>query len=436
MENIQEYVDYIIQKQNVFLNSPGGCGKSFILKSLYDHIKLNHPHITVGLTSSTGISAVNIGGVTLHHYTGIGLGNKDVSTHVTFILKNKKILERWRDLDYLFIDEISMLGGSVLDKLSEIAKILRSNNEPFGGIKLFVSGDNLQLSPINDYWFFQSDVWNEMDFLIIRNFTPYRYPDLKWFKILMRIRVGKLRKSDIKKLKERIVPEKVEQSTLLFPKNKDVILENLIQLNKLESPIVQFECYNMVTIKDKYNKMTLVVDSDDKRYMGYSKIMDDSVPSVLELKVGAECIITFNISVETGIANGTRCVIEEIILPNPLLRGNKEQYLSSGGVYAKIDTEKHFIGYTQFKLEDDDVSYSRFQIPLKVAYAFSIHKSQGLSLPSVCTSIGSDIFCSGQAYVALSRCKKLDSLYLLDFDPSKILIDKHALEYEKFVTKE
>lgn len=434
MSDIQEYINLILQKKNVFLNSPGGCGKSYILKVVHSYMRDNYPHIKIGLTSSTGVSAVNISGVTLHHYTGIGLGKYDVDTHISYILKNKKIYKKWRNTDYIFIDEISMLGGSILDKLNEIGKKLRNNNDPFGGIKLFVSGDNMQLSPINDYWFFQSSVWNDMEFIIIRNFTPYRYPDLEWFKMLMRIRVGKLKKSDIKKLKSRIIHEKEEHTTLLYPKNKDVLLENTLQLNKLPSSIVVFDCIDFVTTKDEHKSTNHVV-STDKKYLCYTKIMNDSVPQQLELKVGAECIITFNVDVSLGLANGTRCIIDRIVLPNHKFGKNNDDIIESGGVYVVINSEKHFIKYTQFTLEDDEIIYSRYQIPLKIAYALTVHKCQGLSLPSVCTSIGSDIFCAGQAYVALSRCKQLDQLYLLEFDPSKIIIDQDALEFENFVSE-
>ena len=231
-----------------------------------------------------------------------------------------------------------------------------------------------------------------------------------------------------------VISEKKEHTTLLYAKNKDVIFENSLQLNKLSSQIVTFECLDFITTKDEY-KITNRIKSDDKKYCSYTKIMNDSVPELLELKVGAECIITFNVDVELGLANGTRCIIDRIILPNFKFCENKDQLIESGGVYVIVNSEKHFIKYTQFTLEDDDIIYSRYQIPLKIAYALTVHKCQGLSLPSVCTSIGSDIFCAGQAYVALSRCKQLSELYLLEFNPDKILIDSDAMEFEKFVSE-
>lgn len=441
--NIEEYMSYIAQNQNIFLYSPGGCGKSYVLKLLYKYISENCPHIRVALTSSTGISAVNIGGVTLHHYTGIGLGQNDVFSLVKHIKKDKRKVARWRSIDYLFIDEISMLGGSLLDKLNEIGKMIRGSSEPFGGIKFFVSGDALQLPSINDYWFFQSDVWNDLEFLIVRNFIPYRYPDMKWFKMLMRIRVGKMTKSDIKKMRERVIHEPKEHTTILYSKNKDVIYENCLQLNKLTTPIVSFLCIDFVAEKQKIKNKTApsFVLSDDKRFISYTKMMDESVPQKLDLKEGAECIVTFNIDVANGIANGTRCVIEKIFtptVPNAKFKSVEDiTPVNCGGVNVRLTNtnEIHYINFTAFSLEDDDYTYFRYQIPLKIAYALTIHKSQSLSLDSLCTSIGTDIFCAGQAYVALSRCKRLENLYLLDFDPKKIIIDEDALEFERMVSE-
>lgn len=563
--DIEEYLSYIHQKRNIFLNSPGGCGKSYILKSVYNHIKHNLPHIKVALTSSTGISAVNIGGVTLHHYTGIGLGKATVQSLVTRIRKDKRFVNNWRSVDYIFLDEISMLGGSLLDKLEEIARIIRGNKQLFGGIKFIVSGDNLQLPPINDYWFFQSEVWQKLDFTTIRNFTPYRYPDIKWFNMLMRIRVGNPKKSDIKKLRQRIIDseDEIPHTTKLYSKNKDVQFINALKLSELDTQIHSFQCFDFVKTKDKLSGGICPVDPKDKSYEGYTKIMDDAVPQLLDLKIGAECLVTFNVDVENGIANGTRCTIIEFIIPNyPLNNNNREKYLEDIGVRVKLNNgEITIIPYEPFSIEDDEVIYTRIQMPLKIAYAITIHKCiskdsqiytstglkrlrdiqigdnvdtgtgiyrkvinkfysgmkkivriitdneyalecsedhlildntnkfksankfivgetvpicinfgnnelhtikeiifkeeyidmydleieeihqfvadgfivhncQGLTLPSLCTSIGSDIFCSGQAYVALSRCKRLEDLYLLDFDPKKIIVDSDALEFE------
>jgi ATP-dependent DNA helicase PIF1 len=436
--DLEQYINYISQNKNIFLNSPGGCGKSYILKYVYNYMKTNSPHIKIALTSSTGISAVNIGGVTLHHYTGIGLGKANVQTIVNYIKKDKRIVNRWRNVDYIFLDEISMLGGSLIDKLNQIGQVIRGNSQPFGGIKFFISGDNLQLPPIDDYWFFQTDIWEQMEFIIIRNFTPYRYPDIKWFNMLMRIRVGKPKKRDIKKLKSRIIEsdDQVSNVTKLFPKNKDVFYENAMKLSQLTSSIQSFQCFDVVYIKDVLGKAMIPIDlNNNPKYQAYTKMMDDAVPQVLDLKIGAECILTYNIDVANGLANGVKCTIIEIIQPNnDLKKTNLLLFAESGGVNVKVNDQIHFVSCVKFSLEDDEIIYNRLQVPLKVAYAFSVHKVQGLSLSSVCTSIGSDIFCSGQAYVALSRCKRLEDLYLYDFDPKKILVDSDAMKFEQMVS--
>lgn len=447
-DDIDEYVNLIVnKKQNLCFNSPGGCGKSYTMKKLYVVLKNEYTNIRSILTSSTGISAVNIGGVTLHHFLGIRLGDKDVATLVYMINKQKKCREKWKTIDYIFIDEISMLGGSLLDKLNLVAQQIRRNNDPFGGIKFVVSGDHMQLKCINDYWYFQSDIWNDLNFLIIRNFTPYRYPDLEWFKILMRIRVGKIRKSDIARLKERIITTNSNNnSVLVYSKNQQVIYENAMRLEQLKTPIKSFKCYDFAFKKE--NKNLVKIDTLSK-VSGYSKIMDDVVPQVLDLKVGAECILTFNKDVTNGLANGTKCRVHSFVGYENIIELFQKKIdknieilpddISELGMAVNIELsngEIHNILYTSFSIEDDDIIYYRFQIPLKIAYALTIHKCQGLTLSSMCTSIDSDIFCSGQAYVALSRCKKLEDLYLLNLDPKKIIVDTDALEYEKILEED
>jgi len=588
--DIQEYIDLVLQKKNILLNSPGGCGKSYILKKLYHYLLHNHPEIIVALTSSTGVSAVNIGAVTLHHYTGIRTGRADVETLVKMIYKDKRVLSRWKTLNYLFIDEVGMIGGSLLDKLDQVGRIIKCNNDiPFGGINLVMSGDNMQLTPINDYWFFQSDLWQQMDITIIRHFTPFRYPDMEWFKMLMRIRVGKIRKSDIKKLKSRMISNLLPSSSQndnengeknnipsdvikLYSKNKDVIFENQLQLSKLQTETQSYESFDMILEIDRIRKKDFVIvnEYNKKKYEFYANTINESVPQILDLKVGAECILTFNVDVSQGLANGTRCKILRFVKPSftdiSKIKDAETFMMTGGGVHVQVGSREHYIGVTSFSIEDDYIQYVRYQIPLKIAYAITIHKClsenskiytnkglkrlkdveigdkvntgmnnvykpivnkfysgqkqivrivtnsgytlecskdhkimdkhleficasefnvgdyipisgqnedffdsivnitytseyvdmydleiqdihqfvadgfivhncQGMSLPSICTSIGSDIFSAGQAYVALSRCKEFNKLYLLDFNPEKIMIDKDALEFENLISE-
>lgn len=464
-DDLQEYIDMILDNQNIFFNAGGGCGKSYLLKKLYEYIKHTYPHIKCILTASTGISAVNIGGVTFHHFLGLKLAKSNNTVLIKMLLKNKKLLKKWRSIDYIFLDEISMISGSFLDKIDQIARVIRNNKDlPFGGIKFVLSGDHLQLSPINDTWFFESNVWNEMDINIIRMFTPYRYPDKKWFKMLMRIRTNSMTNNDIKKLKNRIINDdddiNEKNSTILYSMNKNVNLENSLQLNNLKTESFIYNCYDIFI--DTINKQNIHVqlnydegggynnENSSSVYSSYTKIMDDAIARQIELKIGCLCIITYNLDVENGIANGTRCIISRFCNNDTTINSSEMSssilsletqncLLLSNGVCVhlfdistnKIDYSKeHYIPYTKFEIEDDDIIYQRFQIPLKIAYAITIHKSQGLTLNSVCTNISSDIFCAGQAYVALSRCKRLDNLFLLDFDPKKIIVDKKALNFE------
>lgn len=431
-EDIQEYVECMRNNENIFLMSPGGCGKSFILKKVYYFVTQANM-FRCALTSSTGISAVNIGGVTVHHWAGVGIAQADVDTLVSRIESNLKAYRKWTETDYLFLDEVSMLSGELIDKFDAIGRIIREKPDlPFGGIKLFLSGDCMQLPSPKGGWFFNSKVWEELDLMVIRNFTPYRYPDMKWFKMLMRIRVGKHTKKDIKKLKQRVVSRSTLAELnvpLLYPLNRNVDIENTTRLDKLESNYVSFQCSDKMKSKGLRNSGSdIIINFDRNNYKSYTDMMDTNVPQIVNLKEGAECLLTYNLNLELGLANGTRCVIESIVEPMSGL-------VATGGVIVRVKNiaDPVHVPYVVFEIEDECLIYKRYQIPLKIAYAITIHKVQGMTLDSLCTNINSGIFCAGQTYVALSRCKTLDNLYLLDFDERKIIVDPDALEYEKYV---
>ena len=152
---------YAIEKielgKNVFLTGPAGSGKSYIIekiKNIYKEYK------SVYVTSSTGVSAINIGGRTLHSWAGVGLGKGEPKILIKKIKKNFKAKTRWRNVDILVIDEISMISPSLFDKLEEIARIMRKNNRPFGGIQLIITGDFCQLPVVKETdYCFEAKTW-------------------------------------------------------------------------------------------------------------------------------------------------------------------------------------------------------------------------------------------------------------------------------------
>lgn len=461
-----------IQGENIYISGVGGTGKSFLLKKIYqkysagwkqekpeecpiclekidatDILTCGHyvhkacvcksekplcpickyditvPKKVSHLTSTTGISAYNIGGRTVHNWAGFICPNSDeiddpqklIDRCIKKIKTDRTKILRWRTTSVLFIDEISMLGGTFLDLLNAIAKIIRRNNKPFGGIQVVCTGDMLQLPPVKDCYPFEVEVWKMMNFKYFNLTTCHRFDDDSYIELLKRARVGKLCEQDIKILKSRVVhPTDDIIPTILLPKNRDVFEKNRLELDKLPGESIIIKCQDSV------------VDQDGKK-------ISDKIPpeiednfncdKILYIKEKAQVMLTINMDVESGLVNGSRGVITSI---------QRSSVDNSIVTYIKFKNGLTVpISYHPFVFEDDDATYMRSTLPIKLCWCASIHKSQGLTLDCIYTDLGQDIFCPGQAYVALSRCRNLGGLYIKSFQPRKVFADKTALEFEK-----
>lgn len=397
------------QKRNVYFEGMSGTGKTYKIKDIYD--KATNKGIAVGLTASTGFAALNIGGQTLHRYCGILLGKGSVDELVKVIRRNKKSLKRWKMVEMLMIDEISMVGGTLFDKLDELGRMIRRNNNPFGGIQLIISGDFLQLQPINDKFAFQSNVWDKMDFYIEHFNKPYRYPDKKFYELIQRSRFGELTEEDINVLKSRVKPYESSDGikpSILHSLNADVSDANIKELNRLKG--MEYRYFAKDMIPNELQEETV------------KKFLDSVVKSVLTLKIGAQVMLTKNLDQDLHLVNGSRGVVvrcDESGVEVRFKRGN--MYLT------KCDFE--------FDFTDDPVGKKllviRSQVPLILAYSVTIHKIQGATLDSVIADIGDSIFTTGMGYVSLSRVRTLEGLFLSNFNPRKIKPNPEALKFVK-----
>jgi len=381
-----ELMDIIFeQKRNVYFSGPGGSGKSFAMKRLYE--EASSREIGVALTAATGFAALNIGGQTLHRWSGILLGKENVEQLVKRIRCNKKSFIKWKTVEILMIDEISMIGGNLFDKLDQIGRIIRKDDRPFGGIQLVISGDFLQLEPINDCFVFKSKVWDEMDFYIQQFNIPYRYPDVNFYHLLQRARVGELTEEDISVLKTRIKTSVPEENgikpSILHSLNMDVADANTRELAKLNGPDFRYAA------KDVIPKG--VPEESVKKFL------DSVVQPYLTFRVGAQVMLIKNIDPENHLVNGSRGV-EVDVTDDP--KGKK-------------------------------VVVIRNQIPLILAYSVTFHKIQGATLDCALINLGQSVFTTGMGYVALSRVRTLEGLYLSDFNPNKVKPNPIALEFIK-----
>jgi ATP-dependent DNA helicase PIF1 len=412
--------EQFIAKENLFITGVGGTGKSYQLKCLYEYCMYNG--LNIALTSTTGKSAVSIGGTTIHYWSGIRTGEYSVETLLSLIKKNPDAKRRWCETDILVIDEVSMLGGSVLDKLDKIAQIIRKNERVFGGMQIVFSGDFLQLKPIKDCFSFTANAWDELDLVYLRLNTPHRFSDKSYHRMLLRIRKGKPTKRDIKRLKSRIVTwdevcdmESDVKPTILFSHRADVADINEEELKNINSQEYIYTSSDKIEYKNKKKREGKIEDLD--LITGFKKILDKSVEKTIKLKVGAQVMLNYNIDIDRELVNGARGVVIAC-------------YVMS--VDVKFDNGVTVnIGINKWTVETKECTIVREQIPLILAWAMTLHKSQGATISKVVTSLSYDIFAAGMAYLALSRCKNLESIFLLEFDPRRIYADKEALEFEE-----
>ena len=420
-KNQQKCVDLVLQRKNVFITGPGGCGKSYVINHIYELCK---DEKNIAITAMTGCAAIllNPNARTLHSWAGIGLGKGDVDELVYKIQKNKNSWNAWKKLDILIIDEISMLSPTLFEKLNTIGKRIRRNQAPFGGIQLILSGDFFQLPPIEEKKFlFESDIFlRSLDNIVILDTIYRQKSDTVWFSILQNIRKGIVKESDLSILYERLIEKKnddtnidedqidVSKACVLYPINRKVDFMNEHELKSLGQPIQEYKFY----IKNPKN--IRILDSQIENFMAQSGIID-----IIKLAKGAHVMLTRNIDIENGLVNGSQGIITNFDPNNyPIVK-----FINIKQPITIVPFE-----YSCDEINDND-TFSIFQLPLKLAWAVSIHKVQGHNLDCALMDLGSNIFECGQIYVALSRIKTLKGVYLSSFDPQKIKINQTVVDF-------
>lgn len=405
--------DCILSGKNILITGPAGTGKTSAIKLFYQQYKAMRK---IGITSTTGISAVLIGGSTLHSFLGIGLGKDKLDTLYMNIMNNPRNLKKWRELQILIIDEVSMLSPDLFDKLEHLARLLRKNDRPFGGIQLVLTGDFLQLPCVaSEQFCFEAESWNSCVQEIIYLTEIFRQDDDVFQGCLNELRIGKITSQTRELLSSRI-NYKLESKngiipTKIYSLNRDVDEENERELSKIQKKNKDLESFqydleyqvfkkNMRFIEDKIKKICIA-------------------PEVLELCIGAQVMLLYNIDLEAKLANGSRGVVV----------GFSEEDLP---IVRFLNGEERIIEHQVWKIEDNgEVLMTITQIPLKLAFACTVHKTQGITLDYAEIDLG-HIFEYGQAYVALSRVKTLEGLSIKNLNFDKVFAHPNAVEfYEK-----
>lgn len=496
--------------KSLFYTGSAGTGKSVLLRTIIKELKAIHPS-GVAVTASTGLAACNIGGVTLHSFAGIGIGNQPTSELVKRIKRSKHSAKKWVSCKVLIIDEISMIDADLFDKLDQIARTIRRNKKPFGGIQLIICGDFFQLPPVpqsNDVdeskntekaqskFCFESKSWKEaIELTIILQKIFRQKGDVEFITMLNELRLGQLTTNSISKfieLERDLKSKKNINAAELFCTRAEVERANQQRLKRINAPLVNYKAIDKITIPDQTR--------------GYKLLSNFLAPESLDLKVGAQVMLVKNI--DENLVNGSLGKVLDFICKDTYMSYAKlEEYRSISDKelidyfntkpsskfgkdkkkfpeleesvfefmndYQEEEIEnnpelKEFIKRKQelmkifqssstnnklplvkfltpdgssrtmllepeeWTVEDHEQQplVSRTQIPLILAWAISIHKSQGQTLPLVKVDLRRT-FEKGQAYVALSRAVSRQGLQVLNFDPQKVWAHSKVIEFYK-----
>ncbi|KAJ0412157.1 hypothetical protein ATCC90586_005770 [Pythium insidiosum] len=395
----QRVLRAIADGRHVFFTGSAGTGKSFLLQQILhtsSPIRQQLRGKRVFATATTGIAAYNIGGMTLHHFAGLDVRSttSSIDELVTLVKRKRDAVQRWRTVDVLVIDEVSMLDGRLFDVLEELARELRPEKRHafFGGIQLVMCGDFFQLPPVASRQdrdkvtlCFESSAWQRSGMEIVELKQVFRQTNDEFVSILNALRIGQPTRLMLNRLNEQWKPgdddddDDLHDSIRIFTHNDDVAQTNSKRLDALDGK--------------KFNFIS--ADTGKTEYLA-------SCPALptISLKKNARVMLIKTINPTTGLVNGCRGIVTGFTPQThlPIVR-------FSNGSTEVVQQEDFPVRVA------DTVLASRRQLPLALAWAISIHKSQGLAFPDAVVDL-SRVFEYGQAYVALSRVRSLEGLRL------------------------
>lgn len=416
----REAASYIFSGGNAFLTGAAGVGKSYLLKYIIQGLRDKYeaggsaaPNDRVVVAASTGIAATHINGITIHSWAGVLLGKGGASVLVPRVMQNETAIRRWKRAEVLVLDEVSMLDGVFFEALNAIAQTARGcPHLPFGGIQLVLSGDFFQLPPVslNQGGFaFEAPAWMQASVRMLELRTVVRQSgDQTFINILNQIRIGHCSYEISNVLDGCHISKKPKPvdgivPTKLYCTNRNVDQENNRKLDELPGNGVIFAAND--EFKGSYPR-----DAQKK----ITQAMDRKCPSQLTLKVGAQVIITRNMP-DYKLVNGSRGTVKSFEWANV---NSNDADSRAGAVQRRQYPVVHFTNGVRMRVAEESTfqggsfgAMVRYQLPLKLAWSLTVHKSQGMTIDRAELQLD-DAFEVGQVYVALSRVTSLEGLWV------------------------
>jgi hypothetical protein len=392
---------------NVFLTGEPGAGKTYVLNQYIDWLIGND--VPVAITASTGIAATHVGGITIHSWSGIGARDTLTPYDLDSIASNEKTSRRIKKAKVLVIDEISMLDGRVLDMVESVCRVVHQKGEAFGGMQVIVVGDFFQLPPIAgrgemSRFAFESNSWANAKFLTCYLTEQHRQED----ELLLGL-LSAIRKNDIDESHYTLISEQTEigftdiEPTKLFTHNSNVDSMNTSRLKELNTRSATFK------MEAKGNKQ--LTDNLIKNCLS---------PEVLELRLEAMVMCTKN-NFEEGYVNGTLGRVVDFDADDgfPIIE-------TSDGRRIKMVSQT----WSVMNETGDKVLAEITQVPLRLAWAITVHKSQGMSLDAAEIDLR-NAFTYGQGYVALSRVRTLKGMKVIGINAQALLVDPRVVHKDE-----
>ena len=382
----------------------------------------------MGITSTTGSSALLIGGVTIHSFSGLGVNKEDDEQYIQKISKRRYIKTRFNNLKALIIDEISMLTPRTFRMIYRLAQVIRKNTSPFGGIQVILSGDFCQLGPILEQhiihhdmeYCFETPEWDASNINIVHFKTIHRQSDQQFIETLQKIRLGISDQDTTSVLMNRfrkpLDNEFGVEPVQLFPTREKANEVNQRYFSKIETQSESRIYHLKVAVESAVANQNEYNTSDIERKVKSQLPIDDTI----KICVGCQVILVVNLCVDEGLVNGSKGRV------NGFNDNDEPIVIFSNG------KQKNIAMHT-WDIDEGISTVKATGLPLILGYGCTIHRSQGMSLDLAVVDIGKNVFTGsggyGQIYVALSRVRTLEGLSILNFDPTRIRCHPKVIEF-------